>query len=155
MALGRAYIIQVDSLAMADNGAMVHITGPTDAVTVIDKITVTQETQTSSEANAILVTRASAAGTGGGTSTVSPTEVGSPAYGGTVIDDKTPWTVQPTLTTTLLREGWNVLAPFIWHPTPEERIVISPSGQLVVNLENTPGASMTFSINIAIREIGG
>lgn len=151
--LGRGYTASLDAVAFTAAGGLLSIAAPADSAVVIDKVVVSQETQTSSEALAILLSRASAGGTGASTPTPAPLQVGDSAFGGTV--NAGVFSVQPTLTTVLEREGWNVLAPYIWHPTPEERIVLSPSGIFVVNLENAPGASMTISAVVSFREIGG
>lgn len=152
---GRAYLAFLDAVSYttSDSGALVAITAPADAIVVIDRVSVTQETVSTSEANAILLTRASAAGTAAATPTASPAEVGDAAFGGTVGTGQ--FSVEPTLTTGLYRAAWNVLSEWVWHPTPEERIVLSPSGIFVVNLENTPGTTQSISCSVAFREIGG
>ncbi|MDH5279540.1 MAG: hypothetical protein OEW52_00155 [Thermoleophilia bacterium] len=152
---GLQYLLTSDAVNFTAAGAMMTISAPADAAVIIDRIEVTQESVTSSEANAIQVNRASDTGTGGGARTPAPAQVGFPAAGTSAKDGSTVWSVQPTLTTLIMRKAFNLLTGFLWHPTPNEHIVLSPSGILCIRLENAPAGSTAFSIDVQFREIGG
>ena len=151
MSDGLGYTVTVDAVAQTGANDIIVITAATDVALIIDKIVLTQETQTSSEALAVQAHRASAAGAG---TAITPKAIqsGYPAAGSTAHDAAT---TDSTATDILVREGWNVLAPFVWHPTPEERMVISPGLFWAVRLDVAPAASMTFSCVVSFREIGG
>lgn len=148
--LGRGYTVTMDAVAVTAAQDLIEIVAPSDGVCIIDRVEVSQETQTSSEALAIQLHRSSASGTGT-SATPRPIQAGDAAFGGTAEVDHSADT---TPSVVLLRSGWNVLAPYIWHPTPEERIIVPPSGVFVVRLESAPGASMTMSAVVSFREIG-
>ena len=149
---GRSYTLVADAVAETTAQDLMRITAPADATVIIDKVTVTQETQTSSEALAVQLQRSSTAGTGSAI-TAEQLEEGDAAFGGTAIGTITADTTIDGAP--IVREAWNVLAPFVWHPTPEERIAVSPSGIFVVRLDVAPGASMTITTTVAFRELGG
>lgn len=152
--LGNAYNLNSDAVAFTAAGAMVTLSAPSTAALIIDRIEVTQENIVASEQNAILCSRASDSGTGGGAKTPAALMVGSPAAESTGKDGSTVWSVQPTLTTLLWRKAFNLLTGMLWHPTPAEHIIISPSGILCLRLENAPAGSTTFSVDIVFREVG-
>jgi hypothetical protein len=79
-------------------------------------------------------------------------EVGDAAFGGTVATGNT---TQSTDGTILHREAWNVMAGLSWAPTPEERIVLSPTGRFVASLEIAPDDSVDFRVVAYFEEIGG
>lgn len=151
MVQGRAYSVITDSFAVTAAKDILEIVAPADAVVSVSRIQVTQATQTASEALQVQVHRSAASGTGTA-ATANPLEVGDPAFGGSCEFNHT---VDTTPGVILSFEGWNVLTPYILHFTPEEEIVISPSGVLVVRLDTSPGASMNMSVVAWFREIGG
>lgn len=148
--LGFAYSITADAVSTSAADDLLRITAPSDASIIIERVVVTQETQTSSEALAVQLMRASTAG-GGTAVTAKALVIGAPAAGttgiGTITTDTTPGDI-------LVREGWNVLAPFDWHPVPENRIVVKASGIFAVRLDVAPASAMTITSTIYFREIG-
>ena len=52
-------------------------------------------------------------------------------------------------------ESFNVMAGLDRVFTPEQRIVISPSGRVIVELQTAPADSLTMSGVVVIEEIGG
>lgn len=52
---------------------------------------------------------------------------------------------------TLHSEAWNILSPFVYLPTPEERISIDIGNAVVVNLNTTPADSITMSGTIVFE----
>lgn len=51
-------------------------------------------------------------------------------------------------------ESWNILTPFVYLPPPELRPVVQVGNALVVNLNTTPGDSITMSGTLYFEEIG-
>ncbi len=148
---GRIYTVVADAVSETTAQSLIRLTAPTDAVLEILKVTVTQETLVASEQLAIQIHRGGSAGTGAAV-TARQNEEGDPAFGGTAIGTIT---ADPTIGNVLHRAAWNVLAPFEWHPTPEERKFVSPSGVIVVHLDIAPSGATLFTTEIAFAEIGG
>lgn len=48
---------------------------------------------------------------------------------------------------------WGQLAPLIWLPTPEKRIIVPASGRLCLNLGTAVGATRTWSGELTFEEI--
>jgi hypothetical protein len=90
------------------------------------------------------------AGSGGTTPTAAPHCVGHAAFGGTVEANNTTQVGTPT---TIYEEAFNVQAGWFWVPTPEERIIIPPSGILVVAIPTAPTDSLTMQGSITFEEI--
>jgi hypothetical protein len=49
---------------------------------------------------------------------------------------------------------WSQLSPLIYLPTPEEQIVIPPSGRLALALGTAVAASRTWSGSLRWMEVG-
>ncbi len=147
---GRAYTVTMDAISITVARDLIAWTVGAAIGFILDKVTVTQETQTSSEALAVQIQRGSDAGTGTA-ATELPTDPGDAAAGTVMISDLS--TLQ-TATDILHREGWNVLAPMIWHPTPEERFVWGGGDFGAVRLDVAPGSAMVVTCTVAWRELG-
>ncbi len=52
-------------------------------------------------------------------------------------------------------EAWNIALPFIWMPPPEMRLIVEIGNAMVVNLNSTPGDSLTMSGTLYFSESGG
>jgi hypothetical protein len=63
--------------------------------------------------------------------------------------------VEGTYTDILYRDNFSVLNGWLWVPTPEERIIVGPSGILGLKFPIAPGASMTVSAGFLVGEEGG
>ena len=148
---GRIYTLVADAVSETTAQSLIRATSPSDAVCEILKVMVTQETLTASEMLAIQIHRASTAGTGAAI-TARQNQEGDSAFGGTAIGTIT---ADPTAGFILHRAGWNVLAPFEWHPTPEEEKYVSPSQIIVVHLDVAPSVAALFTTEITLGEIGG
>lgn len=59
-----------------------------------------------------------------------------------------------TAGTELFREGWEVRNGWLYHPVPEERIVVPPSGRLALRLPSAPEASLTLIAGMTFAELG-
>ncbi len=153
--VGRMYVVSAAVAGVTAAIDLIRISAPADAVVVVHKVVITQETEfgdAASEQMDIQFHRGSTDGSGGATPTARPLEVGDAAFGGTVATGNTS---QSTEGTFLHHEAANVMAGFVWAATPEERIVLSPSGRLIVELPTAPDDSIDFRVFAAFEEIGG
>lgn len=151
MAQGRPYTATLDAEATTEALDIIQLVAPSDGVLVLDKVSVSQETATASAAGAVQISYTTDTSTGASI-TATPVNPGDAASGATITGAST---VASTEASIIYREAWNILAPWIWHPTPEERIVITPSEGVVVRLDTYPGSTMAMSAVVAFREIGG
>jgi hypothetical protein len=128
---------------------------PTDAIVVLHSVIITQSTDagdSEAEMLPILFHLGSTSGSGGSLVTPSPLELGDAAFGGTVEANNT---TQSTEGTFLHAEAFNIQAGFFYRPTPEERIIISPSDRLIIELQAAPIDSINMNGTAIIEEIGG
>jgi hypothetical protein len=147
----RAYTATLDANATTEALDLIQILAPSDGVVELDKVSVSQETATASAVGSVQISFTTTASTGASI-TATPIDKGDAAFGGTVTGVTTCASTEESI---LYREGWNVLAPWIWHPTPEERTVLTPGEGVVVRLDVYPGSTMNVSAVVAFREIGG
>lgn len=159
MAAGRRYVSVLDSLAVTTAIEFFWVGAPTDAVVYLEEVNITQDASEASEQLLLSLARTTTDSSAGGTgNTPNPLEVGDPAFGGTV---RTGVAAASSADTTMIRqEAQNVLNGWLWKGSYEEPLlVMSPiagtAGRFVLRLPTAPGASMTFSGYIVIREIGG
>jgi hypothetical protein len=96
-------------------------------------------------------------GSGGSTPTPAPHSFGDPAFGGTLeASNTTVLVVNTGALTTIRSEAFNVQAGYQYLPTPEERIILSPSQSLVVRIPVGPAdAIATTYATITFEECGG
>ena len=153
--VGRMYTVSNSVAGVTTAIDLLRISAPSDAVVVVHKVIVSQETEfgdAASEQMDIQFHRGSTDGSGGATPTARPLEVGDAAFGGTTATGND---TQSTEGVILHVEAANVMAGFVWAATPEERIVLSPSGRLIVELPTAPDDSIDFRVFAAFEEIGG
>jgi len=153
--MGRMYTAVIDGISVSAVADLFWLAAPADACVVVHEIVVTQDTSESSEQLPLNVFRTATDNSGNGTAnTPAPLEVGDPAFGGTVRTNITGGSLSAE-TTMLHRESQNILNG--WHilPTPECRIVLSPSGRMAVKLDAAPSAALPISARIVFEEIGG
>lgn len=150
--MGRIYT-QTSDIASFTEGDIIELNAPSDAVVILHSIHVGLQVETD-DSSALLLQRATTAGAGGNTTgiTPAPMQVGDAAFGGTYREAAT---TDAAGTLTVLQR-WNFSAlmglDVIW--TPETRPVISPSGRIVLNIEDTLTAA-TLEWNMVFEEIGG
>ena len=153
--MGRMYTVSNSVAGVTTAIDLLRISAPSDAVVIVHKVLVTQETEfgdAASEQMDIQFHRGSTDGSGGASPTARPLEVGDTAFGGTVATGNG---TQSTEGVILHAEAANVMAGFVWAPTPEERVVLSPSGRLIVELPTAPDDSIDFRVTAYFEEIGG
>lgn len=159
MAVGRTYTSMIDGVAATTAIEFFFISCPTDAVVFIEEISITQDTIETSEQIPLQLWRTTTANEAVGTAnTPNPTEIGMPAFGGTV---RTMLAAASSAETTLIRrEAQNILNGWLWKGSYEDPLlVLSPTAgtasRATIGLSSAPAASTTFSGYIRFREIGG
>lgn len=99
------------------------------------------------------VTGAPTSGSGGGTPTFQPLSPNNTAVAATLETGNTTKLTGGT-SVELARFAWNVRAPLLYVPTPEERIVLDQATRLVLELATTPADSIsTVQGRISIAEL--
>ena len=158
--MGRIYTAVMDATAVAAVCELFFIAAPTDSVVVIHEIVITQDTSETSEQLPLNIFRtATNQSAKGAANTPAPHHVGDPAFGGVVRTNILTAETFATETTLLQRQSQNQLNG--WHilPTPETRIVLSPTAgvaaYLVIKLDVAPSASISISGYVTFEEIGG
>ena len=155
--MGRVYSASFDGVAVTAIQDLFELVAPSDAAVVLHSAYVGQSSDSGdSESEMLRVTISrtdnTASGTGGTAPTARPHEAGDAAFGGTVEVNNT---TQATVTTVVQAYAFNIQAGWFYQPVPEERIVLSPSGTLVVELPAAPSDSLTMSGTITFEAIGG
>lgn len=153
--MGRMYTVTFEKVAVTAIQDLFEIVAPSDAVVVLHNAQVSQDSDegdTEAEQLNILIHRGSTSGSGGSTVTPAPLEVGDAAFGGTCEANNT---TQGTEGTQVWSESFNIQVGWHFIPTPETRPVISPSGRLIIELQDAPADSLTMSGSVTFEEIGG
>ena len=158
--MGRIYSAVIDGISVAAVCEVFFIAAPTDSVVVIHEIVITQDTSETSEQLPLNIFRTATNQSAKGTAnTPSPHQVGDPAFGGVVRTNILTAETLATETTPIQRQSQNQLNG--WHilPTPETRIVLSPTAgvaaYLCVKLDAAPSAAIPISGYVVFEEIGG
>lgn len=152
--MGRMYAVNQGPTAFAAEFDLYEITAPTDAVVVVHSIEIGQSSDAGdAEAEMLEVSLrlATVAGSGGFSGNDTPLQAGSPAFGG--VADVENSTVA-TAAVQYERYTFNIQAGWLYRPTPEERIVVSPGAIFVVRV-SAPADSLTFNSTFTFEEIGG
>jgi len=155
MPYGRMYSCVFEEVAATAVQDLFEIVSAADSVTVLHSVIITQSSDAADaqdEQLSVLFHLGSTSGSGGSTVTPSPLALGDSAFGGTVEANNTTQSSEGTF---MHAEAFNVRAGMIYRPTPEERIIISPSDRLIIELQTTPADSLTISGTALIEEIGG
>jgi hypothetical protein len=139
-----------------------EIQSPTDAVTKVHRIILSQLTEVGDaqeEQLSIRVNRGTGtvtSGSGGTTLTPQPIEAGDVGYGGVVeINNTTKMAVGTGTLVNLGEYSWNVRMERDFVYTPEGREVISPGSRLTFELATTPADPITVKGTVEIEEVGG
>lgn len=150
--MGRMYSAVFEEVAVSAAQDLFEINAPADAVVVIHGFEVSQSSDVDSEMLNLLFHLGSTSGSGGSAITPRPLELGDAAFGGTVEANNTS---QSTEGNHLHAASFNILTGYSWIPTPEMRIVVSPSDRLIIELQTAPADALTMSGVVYIEEIGG
>jgi hypothetical protein len=156
--MGMLYSAQFNGVTVTAQQDLFELVAPSDAVVVIHQILLSQTTEvgdTQEEGLSILVKRgATTSGSGGTTPALVPLENGFTAAGSVVEANNTTKATAGTIVT-LHADSWNVRSQLLILPTPELRLVLSPSQRLTVELATTPADSITMNGTLYFEEIGG
>lgn len=153
--MGLMYTATFEEVAVTAAQDFFEVVAPSDAAVIIHECRISQSSDagdSASEQLNILVHRGSTSGSGGSSLTPRPLQVGFPAAGSTVEANNT---TQSTEGNQVLADCFNVMAGWLWTPTPEARPVLSPSGRINIELQTTPADSLTMSGTIIFEEVGG
>ena len=157
--MGMMYTATMDLTAEAAAVDILELLAPADSVVVIHSVTVTQKTEAGDAEAEMLelvykrITGAPTSGSGGTTGS-SPLEFGSPAAG-SVVEMGNDTKLTGGTSAVLIREDFNVQVGHFHRPTPEERIVLSPSQRLVIELVAAAADALDLHASIIFEEIGG
>ena len=95
-------------------------------------------------------------GSGGSAGTEVPLQSGLAAAEAAVeLNNTTNMLVGSGALILLLNDSFNVQVGWLYQPTPEERITVSPSDRLTIELVGAPADALTMSGTITWEEIGG
>lgn len=153
--MGRMYSVTSSAAALVTAGDVMEINAPTDAVVILHRVFFGQDTDygdAQAEILRIQLNRATTGGSGGGTPTANPLSAGDSAFGGTCESFNT---TDATTLTTLIDEAFNVQAGWLYDPTPEERIEISPGERIVLFLEKAPSSAFDAVVTMIFEAVGG
>lgn len=165
--MGRMYTGRVAAVNLPATNAfdVFELEAPADAVVVVHSIVFGQSgTADFGDAQAeglpvelIRLSGTTTDGSGGSTPTAAPHSFGDPAFGGVLkASNTTVATVNTGVLTTIRSEAFNVQAGYLYAPTPEERITLSPGQSLVVRIPVGPAdAIATTYASVTFEEIGG
>ena len=151
MASGRVYTAVFEDVTVAAAQDLFNLLANTNVSFQVHWVKLMQRTLTASETVRIKYQRGTTAGSGGTTATVRPlADLGLPTADTTVdIND----TTQGTPGVVIDMDGWNLINPYIWMPTPMTQMGIPGGGRLIVELEDAP-TSCSMSGSICFEEVG-
>ena len=156
--MGRLYTSTFSAVAVTAAQDFFEINAPADAIVVIHAVYLSQYTDTGDAAEEILSILykrgATVSGSGGSAFTALPAQFGDVALGGTTEINNTTKANTGTITVNHA-DAWNVRMPYVFIPTPEMRLVLSPSQRFTVELLAAPADSLTCNGTIYFEEIGG
>lgn len=153
--MGMIYTATIEQIAVTVAQDLFTITAPADAVVILHSCYIGQETDegdAQAEMLPVQITRYGTAGSAGTGLTGRPHDVGYAAHGSTVVRNNTTQGGTPVV---ILGDCFNVQAGWQYRPTPEERITISPSGVIAIELPVAPADSLTITASLIFEEIGG
>jgi hypothetical protein len=116
---------------------------------VVTRAAITNTASETSDQVAAVIQRASTDGTG---TSITPKALdGGGAFGGTAVSNLTADTTPGDV---LLTDGFNLLNGYLWVPTPDDRIIVAPSGRLVLRLNVAPASATNIAAYIEFAVVG-
>jgi len=157
--MGQIYTASFTGVIVGVAQDFFEITAPADAVIIIHSARIGQSSDYGDAAAEGLRIRwvrgeGSTSGSGGSTVTPAPHMAGFAASGATVEANNTTKMTGGT-TTTIITETFNVQVGYLYQPTPEERLVISASDLLTLELIAAPADDLTMEGSVTYEELGG
>lgn len=150
MAASRVYSVFQSGIAEAAAESQIEVTAPSDSILVLLRAWLTQDNAETSTMEVVEIIRKSAAGTGTSV-TPEPFDEGAQAFGGTA---RRTMTAEGTVSEVVYRESFNILNGWLWVPTPEERVVVAPSGIIGLRFPEAPEASIDVTAGLIFQEVG-
>lgn len=155
--MGMMYAATFGAVAVTAAQDVFEIAAPSNKCVVLHEIALEQSSDAGDAQAELLRIQAirgfTTSGSGGATSTPAPLEGGN-AAAGSVVDTNNTTVATTGTTVTLFDRAFNVQIGFFWQPTPECRLVLSPSQRLVVRIP-APANSLTMHGTMIFEEIGG
>jgi hypothetical protein len=150
--MARTYSVIMAGTSISAAKDLFRLSAASDSILELIRWEVTQDTSETSEQLPWSIYRASTDGTGT-SANANPYEVQDAAFGGTCIVNLSADTTKSP-SEALWRSAQNIGVGALYHPVPEERIIVPPSGRIAGRLETAPGAAISISMTITFREIG-
>lgn len=151
------YAVAFSAVAVTAQQDLIQLAAPSSGVVFIHRATISQSSDVGDAAEeglTLLLKRGTTASTIGTGTTPVPLETAGAAYGGTAAVNQTTKMASGTIST-LHAEAWNIRGGFDYLPTPETRIVLSPSQKFGLELATTPADSITVSGTLVFESLGG
>lgn len=155
--MGRMYTAAFSGISVSAAQDFFELTAPATGVILLHEVHITQDAGETSEQLPVTIKRVPAtvtSGSGGASVTPAKKAPGDASSGATVERNNTTRATSTGTIETIHRLGDNVLNGWHWVFAPEARVVVPPSGVLVVGLETAPGAALTMSGEITWEEVG-
>ena len=160
--MGRMYTIPFDSFNSTTADDFFEILVPSDSIMILHEIKVTQSSDAGdaeSEQIEFTIKRgvgSITSGSGGASQTPVKMQTGDAAAGITAeVKNTTQASAGTGSLTTLMTINENIHAGLHYLPTPECRLVFSPSEYCIVSITTAPADSLTFDGYAIVEEIGG
>lgn len=160
--LGRAYTVTFTAVAVTATQDLFYIKPAAEKPCILEQCSISNVGGTADAGDAqeellrveiIRLPSTVTVGSGGSSFTPSPLAVNDSAAGFTArINDTTVATTSGTAKT-LVADGFNVRAGWIWLPVPEHRIVVANAEAIVVRLNLAPADSINLSGTLTVREL--
>ena len=155
------YSATFSGLASAAAVDFFELLAPSTKVVVVHSINIGQITDLGDAAEEVLTVQlrrgvgSVTSGSGGSSPTPAKLETGDTAAAATVEISNTTAMVVGSGTITILKFlPWNIRGEFVYLPTPEARIILSPSERLAVGLLAAPADTITSHGTLVWEEIG-
>ena len=160
--LGRAYCVEFHNVAISAQQTIFYIKPAADKICIIESFNlgvagVQGQSGDSKEElldiELIYLPATVTVGSGGNSMTPTPLSVNDTAASFTArINDTSKATTNATAVNRL-SDCWNTRIPYIWLPPPEHRNIVANAAAIILNLNSTPGSSLTCNGSMMVREM--
>lgn len=153
MAIGRVYSVPFENLSVtndSDQDIFEIVNGSTSALVLLGFEL--YSATTSDERVRLRLLRRSTTGSGGSAATEVPLDGGNTASAAAAV--ATLVTAPGTAGSILKAWYWSQLSPLIYLPTPEEQVIVSPSGRVALNLLTAVASTRNWSGFVKWAEVG-
>lgn len=151
--MGRMYSVSFTDVTVSAVQDLFEINAPATGCVVVHGVWLSQKSDlgdAAAEIMGLLIHRGSTSGSGGSTPTARPLNAGDAAFAGTVEANNTSQSTEGNI---VLSWHWHIAAGLQWIPTPEMRIVVPPSGRVIIELTAAPADALTMSGTVIFEEI--